>query len=203
MSNVSSIIFAGGLGTRLGGTKKALLEIGGRPVIDRVLDTLRPLTDEIIVVDNDDSLAHLSGVRIVPDSETRAGVLVALASGLAAANGDLCIVVACDMPFLNGNVLRWLVDLSDNQDVVIPVTDGQMDPMHAVYRREPCLAAIEAALARNEKRMISYLKDVRVRQVTEEELRAHDPGLHSLFNVNTPEDLDLARSIAAKADGGG
>jgi molybdenum cofactor guanylyltransferase len=197
MPAISSIIFAGGLGTRLGGTKKALLEIGGRRVIERVIDALRPMGDEIIVVDNDDSLAHVPGVRIVPDDETRAGVLVALASGLAAATGELCLVVACDMPFLDGDVLRWLVDLAEGHDVVIPVTEGQMDPMHAVYRREVCLNAIRAALARNEKRMISYLKDVRVREVTEDELRAHDPELRSLFNVNTPEDLDRARGIAA------
>jgi molybdenum cofactor guanylyltransferase len=197
MPAISSIIFAGGLGTRLGGTKKALLEIGGRRVIERVIDALRPMGDEIIVVDNDDSLAHVPGVRIVPDDETRAGVLVALASGLAAATGELCLVVACDMPFLDGDVLRWLVDLAEGHDVVIPVTEGQMDPMHAVYRREVCLNAIRAALARNEKRMISYLKDVRVREVPEEELRAHDPELRSLFNVNTPEDLDRARAIAA------
>jgi molybdenum cofactor guanylyltransferase len=200
MPAVSSIVFAGGLGTRLGGTKKALLDVGGRPVIERVLDALRPLGDEIVVVDNDDSLAHVPGVRIVPDDETRAGVLVALASGLAAATGELCLVVACDMPFLDAHVLRWLVDLAEGHDVVIPVTEGQMDPMHAVYRREVCLNAIRAALARNEKRMISYLKDVRVREVTEEELRARDPELRSLFNVNTPEDLDRARAIAAASE---
>ena len=194
MADVTSIIFAGGLGTRLGGVKKALLDIGGKPIIERILEAVAPLSTSVIVVDNDDSLVHLPGVRIVPDSETRAGVLTALHSGLAAAGGEMCIVVACDMPFLNGSLLRRLIDLAKDFDVVIPVIDGQMEPMHAVYRREPCLAAIGDALARNEKRMISYLNAVRVREVHEDELRLADPDLRSFFNVNTPEDLDWARS---------
>jgi molybdopterin-guanine dinucleotide biosynthesis protein A len=195
MADITSIIFAGGLGTRLGGVKKALLDVGDKPIIERILEAVAPLSTNVIVVDNDDSLAHLSGVRVVPDSETRAGVLTALHSGLTAADGELCIVVACDMPFLSESLLRRLVDLAMDFDVVIPVTGGQMEPMHAVYRREPCLGAIGDALARNEKRMISYLSAVRVREVFEDELRVLDPELRSFFNVNTPEDLDWARSI--------
>jgi molybdopterin-guanine dinucleotide biosynthesis protein A len=176
--------------------KKALLEVGDRPVIERVLDAVRPLASEVLVVDNDDSLAHLAGVRIVPDTETRAGVLVALHSGLSSAAGELCVVVACDMPFLDGRLLLRLVELAPGHDVVIPVSGGRADPMHAVYRREACVEAIGRALERGDKRMISYLRDVRVREVTEDELRAVDPELRSLFNINTPADLDFARKLA-------
>jgi len=196
VAELSAIIFAGGMGTRLGGVKKALLEVGGAPVIQRVVDAVAPLADEVIVVDNDESLAHL-GLRIVPDVETRAGPLTALYSGLSAATTPLCLVVACDMPFLNPGLLQWLVKLASAVDVVMPVTEGQMDPMHAVYRREPCLDANDRALRRGEKRMISYLRDVRVREVAEPELRALDPDLRSFFNVNTPEDLELARRLAS------
>jgi molybdopterin-guanine dinucleotide biosynthesis protein A len=196
--DTTAIIFAGGLGTRLGNVKKALLDIGGVPIIDRVLAAVRPMSNDVIVVDNDDSLAYLPAVRVVPDTETRAGVLTALYSGLAATSSTLCIVVACDMPFLDARVLHWLVERATaDVDVVIPVVDGQMDPMHAVYRRERCLDAIGRALARGDKRMISYLGEVRVREVTEGELRALDPDLRSLFNINTPEDLDRARALAA------
>jgi len=197
MADITCIVFAGGLGTRLGSVKKAMLDVGDRSIIKRILDAVGPLSNEVIVVDNDDSLAHLPGIRLVPDSETRAGVLTALHSGLSAADAELCLVVACDMPFLNSSLLRWLVDLASDVDVVIPITGGQMEPMHAVYRRASCLQAIGDALARNEKRMISYLGSVRVREVSEDELRAIDPDLRSFFNVNTPEDLEWARSVAA------
>jgi molybdopterin-guanine dinucleotide biosynthesis protein A len=176
--------------------KKALLEVGGRPVVARVLDAVRPLGAEVVVVDNDESLAYLPGVRIVPDTETRAGALMALHSGLSAATSELCVVVACDMPFLNTALLAWLVDLSAGFDVVIPVNAGQMEPMHAVYRREPCLDAIGRALARGDKRMTSYLGEVRVREVADHKLRPLDPELRSFFNINTPEDLGQARFLA-------
>jgi molybdopterin-guanine dinucleotide biosynthesis protein A len=195
--DVSIIVFAGGMGTRLGGVKKATIDVGGRPVIERVLEATRPLGREIILVDNDDSLATLPGVRIVPDSETRAGVLVALASGLSAATSELCLVVGCDMPFLSQTLLRWLLELSPGFVVVLPVNEGFMDPMHAVYRREPVLGAVERAIARGDKRMTSYLPDVRVREVGPDELRARDPELRSFFNINTPEDLERARALAA------
>jgi molybdopterin-guanine dinucleotide biosynthesis protein A len=199
MADVTPIIVAGGLGTRLGGVKKATLEVGGRPVIERVLDAVRPIAErnEIIVVDNDDSLSHLAGVRIVPDAETRAGVLMALHSGLTAAESELCVVVACDMPFLNTYLLRWLIELAGDFDIVMPVTDGRMDPMHAVYRRVTCLETIGNALARGDKRMISYLGDVRVREVMADRLRLHDPNLYSFFNINTVEDLAQARHLAS------
>jgi len=183
------------MGTRLGGVKKALIQVGDTPVVQRVIDSVQPLADETLLVDNDDSLGHL-GVRIVPDVEPRAGPLTALYSGLAAASAPLCLVVACDMPFLNRELLEWLIGLSSDVDVVMPTIDGQMDPMHAVYRREPCLAAIDRALRNGQKRMIAYLGDVRVREVTEPALRAHDPELRSFFNINTPEDLEQARLLA-------
>jgi molybdopterin-guanine dinucleotide biosynthesis protein A len=101
------------------------------------------------------------------------------------------------MPFLNRELLEWLIGLSSDVDVVMPTIDGQMDPMHAVYRREPCLEAIDRALRNGQKRMIAYLGDVRVREVTESELRTHDPELRSFFNINTPEDLAEAQRLAA------
>ena len=74
----------------------------------------------------------------------RAGVLTALYSGLSAATTELCMAVACDMPFLNTELLRWLVGQADGWDLVMPRIEGQMDPMHAVYRREPCLGSHSA-----------------------------------------------------------
>jgi molybdopterin-guanine dinucleotide biosynthesis protein A len=196
MEGLTSIVLAGGMGTRLGGVKKALIDVGGRPVVERVLEALQALGGEVVLVDNDDSLAYL-GRRIVPDVETRAGPLTALYSGLDAATTQLCLVVACDMPFLHADLLRWLVEQASDVDVVMPVIEGRMDPTHAVYRREPCRDAVAQALARGEKRMTAYLEHVRVHEVGEAELRARDPGLRSFSNINTPEDLAQAQHLVA------
>jgi len=127
-------------------------------------------------------------------------VLPALAAGLEAAEGELCLAVACDMPFVSRRLFEHMLEVQQraDADVVIPRTAGFLEPMHAVYRRLPTLDAIHTALQRGEQRMISYLSAVRVREVDEAEWRAVDPHGTAFFNVNTPEDLAEARRIAAE-----
>jgi molybdopterin-guanine dinucleotide biosynthesis protein A len=153
---------------------------------------------ERVLLANDSALADQQGVRVVFDPEPHAGVLPALAAGLASATGELCLAVACDMPFVSVDVFRHLLDLQreTDADVVIPKSDKYVEPMHAVYRRLTVLEAIRAALARGEQRMISYFASVRVREVPEAEWRPFDAIGQAFFNVNTPADLEQARGIA-------
>lgn len=131
------------------------------------------------------------------DPEPHAGVLPALAAGLSAASGEVCLTVACDMPFVSRGLFRRQLDLLVDADVVIPRTADYLEPMHAVYRRAAVLAAIQAALTRGERRMISYFAEVRVREMVEPEWRALDPAGRAFFNVNTPEDLAEAQRLAS------
>jgi molybdenum cofactor guanylyltransferase len=194
----SGLIFAGGRATRLGGVNKALLDVGGVPIVQRILTALRPLVDEVVVLANDRGLIdHVPEARVVFDPEPHAGVLPALAAGLRNARGELCLAVACDMPFVSRQVFELL--LTQQADVAIPRTYDFLEPMHAVYRRAPVLQAIEAALARGEQRMISYFGDVRVREVPEEAWRPLSPDGRAFFNVNTPEDLTQAQNLATAA----
>ena len=196
MSHATGIVLAGGRGSRLGGVDKAQLEIAGATTLDRVRAALAPLVAETIVVCNDDAPAGTPSVRLVRDPEPHAGVLPALLAALSEATQPLGVLVACDMPFLNPALLRRLLELGSDHDVVIPAVGGQLQPMHAVYRRDRCRDAIAAALARGDRRMISFLDGLRVRRVDEAEARALDPELRSFFNINTPEDLAEARRLA-------
>jgi molybdopterin-guanine dinucleotide biosynthesis protein A len=195
---ISLIVFAGGRATRLGGVNKALLAVGGRTIIQRILDEVGPLADERLILTNDAALSGLSGVRLIHDPEPHAGVLTALANGLANATGDLCLTVACDMPFVSRSIFEYLLRLQeeDDADVVIPHGGETLEPMHAVYRHAQVEAAIRAALARGERRMISYFAAVRVREVPSSELKALDPTGRAFFNVNTPADLAEAQRLA-------
>ncbi|SRR5579883_425107 len=195
MEAVTPIVLAGGAGTRLGGVNKALVEIGGRPVVDRLLDALRPLADDIVLVNNDGSLAGIPGTRIVPDAEPGAGPLMGLYSGLRAVRTPLALAVACDMPFVSTALCRGLVALAADHDAVVPVLGEQPEPLHAVYR-VTCVAAIEGALAEGRRRANSFFDTVRVRYVGEDALRAWDPELRSFLNVNRPDDLVRARALA-------
>jgi molybdopterin-guanine dinucleotide biosynthesis protein A len=106
------------------------------------------------------------------------------------------------MPFVSTSLFERLLELqtSTGADVVIPRTAGYLEPMHAVYRTVPVKAAIEGALRRGEQRMISYFRDVHVREVDEPEWRISDPTGLAFFNVNTPEDLIQARGFVTARD---
>ena len=196
----SALIFAGGRATRLGGVNKALLDVGGVSILERILARLGPLVEERVLLANDASLGDQPHVRLIFDPNPHAGVLPALAAGLAAAEGELCLAVACDMPFVSRRLFEHMLEVQqrDDVDVVIPRSAGYLEPMHAVYRRLAALDAINAALARGEQRMISYLSAVRVREIDESEARAVDQSGTAFFNVNTAEDLAEARRIAAE-----
>jgi molybdopterin-guanine dinucleotide biosynthesis protein A len=202
MPTVCGLILAGGKGSRLGGTNKALLEVGGKTTLARVLGALRALAPaEILVVSNDDVLAEVAGARVILDPEPHAGVLPALLAGFEAASAEVCVTAACDMPFLSAELYRFLLDLLEDQDVAIPEVEEQLEPMYAAYRRATCAAAVREALERGERRMISYFDAVRVRRVREQELRRVAPTLLPLFNINTADDLERARALAHEVVG--
>jgi molybdopterin-guanine dinucleotide biosynthesis protein A len=166
---------------------------------------LQPLVDERVLIANADTeLRDIRDARVIFDPDPHRGVLPALAAGLDAASGELCLAVACDMPFVSTKLFERLLALQaeGDVDVVVPRTSGYVEPMHAVYRRVSVHNAVEAALARGEQRMISYFRDVRVREVDEPEWRQLDPDGLAFFNVNTPDDLAEARRIAGFAGSG-
>jgi len=214
--NCSAMILAGGASRRMG-RDKAWIEIQGKPLVLHVVDRLRELTDDIVIVTNDPAPYASLGYTLVADEAPQGGPLAGLAAGLAAARNDAVIAVAVDMPFLNTDLLRYLVSLAADADVVLPsfpidapasTTEGvqgggrkgkgergkdlDQHPLHAVYRRA-CLAPIRAALARGERRLNSFYADVRVRVVSVEEIARYDPDGRSFWNINTPEDLARVR----------
>jgi molybdopterin-guanine dinucleotide biosynthesis protein A len=191
MEAVSAIIQAGGQSRRMG-RDKALIDYHGRPLLAHVIDTLRQLSDDVIVVSNrSDSYGPIvqpPGARLVPDYEPPSGPLGGLAVGLAAMKHDLAVVVACDMPLLNLDLLRYLIERAGHVDAVVPLTGDQYEPLHAVYRRT-CLAPIQRRLANDQRRVSSFFDEVRVAAIPEAEWRALDPSGRSLSNLNTPDDL--------------
>jgi len=191
---ITGLILAGGASSRMG-RNKALLELEGRKLVERVLSALEPLTDEILIVSNQPEPYRFLERPIIPDIQPGYGPLMGLYSGLKAARGDLALLVAVDMPFLSSDFLRHLISLAPGYDVVIPHAHERLHPLCAVYRRETCLPAIEGAIARGQRRLISFHPEVRVRQVDEAELRSISPDLRDLINVNTPEELAAAQAL--------
>ena len=188
---VSAVILAGGRGERLG-QDKATLDLGGVTLLQRVLDTLAPLSDDLIVVLRHDQAFSVPAARIVRDLEPYRGVLAGMAAGLAAARHVWSLVVACDMPFINPRLVRYMYRQRSGYDIVVPRPSVGLEPLHALYHRR-CLGPVHGALAGGGRRVISFYESLRVRYIEEPEIEALDPLQLSFFNVNTAEDLDLAR----------
>ncbi len=182
----------------MGGLDKALLDFGGRPLVARVFDALRPLTDDLLVVSNNRAALKPFGVRVVADWDPPCGPLGGIAAGLRAARRDLTLVAACDMPFLDGTFLLTLAGRAEaaGADAVVPLLDGQYEPLHAVYRKS-CLPAVERCLAAGENRAFAFYDAVRLVTVPESDWRLLDPGGLSLANVNTPDDLERLLRLAS------
>jgi molybdenum cofactor guanylyltransferase len=190
-------ILVGGYGSRMGGIDKASLELDGKPLLDRILDVVSPLAAEIFVVANDDRLVGDPRFTVLRDPEPHAGVLPAMLIALDAATSPLMLLLACDMPFVDRNVVGFLLDLAASHDAVMPYVQSFPQAMHAVYRVAPCREAVRNLLADESggRRMISFLDDVNALRVPEDEIRKIDPEIRSFFNVNTPYDLEAARHL--------
>ncbi len=190
------VIQAGGESRRMG-QNKALLPFRGQPLIERVVKRLQPFSDELILTANRPELFQFLGLPAYPDLITGKGALGGLYTALSAAHYPAVAVVACDMPFVNPQLLAAERDLllEGEWEVVIPHSTEGREPLHAVYWKDACLPAIRQALDENRLRMDSWFEAVKVREMSLEEVSALDPEFRSFMNVNTPEEFKQAEQL--------
>jgi molybdopterin-guanine dinucleotide biosynthesis protein A len=186
---VTGVILAGG-GSRRMGSNKALLELGGRPMIAVVAERLRAFAQEVIIAADDAHLYLPFADRCVPDQFPGVGTLGGIHAGLSAASHELTLAVGCDMPFISAEVLDWFVEaarLKPTADVVILRRGEWVEPLHAVYRKS-CQPAMEEAIQGGRRRVVSFFNRVLVRYVAPAEIAHLDPELKSFRNINTPQE---------------
>ena len=189
------------------GEDKALKTFLGRPLIQRVIERLSPIADELIVTTNrPDDYAFLDlRLTLRADLKPGRGALGGLYTAIASAKNPIVAVVACDMPFASGTLLeaasRMLVE--EEADVVIARSAEGYEPLHAIYRRETCLPAIEAAIDADQWKAIAWFPHVKVRILTPEEIKRYDPLGLAFWNVNTPEEFAEAERITLSLPRGG
>ena len=191
------VIQAGGQSTRMG-ENKALKPFLGRPLIQRVVDRLAPIADELLVTTNEPADLAFLRLPLIPDLKPGRGALGGLYTALASAHEDFVAVVACDMPFASAALITASTQILEQEaaDVVIARTAEGFEPMHAVYRRSTCLPAIQEAIEADQWRVISWFPKVQVRTLTEDELARHDPEGIAFLNLNTPEEFKEAERRA-------
>jgi molybdopterin-guanine dinucleotide biosynthesis protein A len=196
VSKTSVAILAGGHSRRMG-QEKALLPVGGRPVIQRVLWSIADLSDDLLIVTNTPDMYRHLGQRMVSDVYPGKGALGGIYTAISAALHPHCLIVACDMPFLNTDLLSHLMTLSAGFDVVIPLIQEFPETMHAIYGKA-CLEPIERRLLGDQLKIVDFFDDVRVQYVPREEVARYDPTFRSFLNMNTPDDWCKLQRIAAR-----
>jgi len=194
----SVAIVAGGHSSRMG-TTKALAEIHGQSLIEHVLARVKNLGQhETIIITNRPGDFAFLGLPTYTDSIPNKGALGGIYTAVHYSQSDYTLVVACDMPFLNSALLRYMVGLLDNAvDIVVPRVNKHPQGLHAIYGKA-CLPAIYQQLAVNQLKVIAFYPIMRVRYLDEPEYTRLDPQGLSFYNVNTPAELQQARELIAR-----
>jgi molybdopterin-guanine dinucleotide biosynthesis protein A len=188
---VTGIVLAGGKSSRMG-FNKAFIDFGGKRLIDATVDCLR--FPEVLIIANDLERYAYLGVKVIPDRIPDSGSLGGIYTGLHAAAHPKCFFSACDMPFLNADLIHLLVREAEGWDVVVPRVGGELQPMHAVYAKS-CLPFIKEAIDNGRLKIAGFFPRVKVNTIEEPALRAVDPQLLGFMNVNTPQELEKAKAI--------
>jgi molybdopterin-guanine dinucleotide biosynthesis protein A len=204
---ILGVIQAGGRSVRYG-SPKALVEVGGVRIIDRVRRALESVVSECVLIANSQGAFEDLRLEMRPDVTPGLGALGGIHTGLLWARDlerDGILTVACDMPFTSAALLTYIVDAArrepDQSDVVAPESTGPraVEPMFAYYSTR-CVPAIEAQISRDDRRVIGFYDDVNVLRIPLAEVARFGSPDVLFMNVNTPEDRDRANAIAQSSE---
>ncbi|MBN1847979.1 MAG: molybdenum cofactor guanylyltransferase [Deltaproteobacteria bacterium] len=185
---VTGIILAGGKSLRFG-HNKALVELKGTRLIERVVNVLGAIFEKVILISNSPHEYEYLQLPIYEDLIKGLGPISGFQTGLNKIEDPAGFFVACDMPFLNEALIRHIVGSGVSYDAVIPRLGWKIEALHALYTKG-CLTAINHSITAGNYQLITFLDKVRVRYIEEEVLRRLDPELKSFININRPQELD-------------
>lgn len=189
---------AGGQSTRMG-EDKGLMSFGQASLVEYVLEQVVDLGDEILVVSNRPEEYAFLDLPVYSDVYPGIGALGGLLTALTYTKSAYSLILACDMPFINRGLINYMFAQSPGYDVAVPVFGKKefIEPFRGIYSKG-CLPAINQVISEGKRRAIAFHSDVRVRIISEEEVRRFDPDGKSFINVNTPGDYQRALELLRK-----
>lgn len=187
-TNISGIILAGGKNTRMGGTNKAFLNLAQGRLIDRVFGVFQELFPEVIIVTNSPLDYVDLEATIVTDIFKDRGSLGGLYTGLFYISNEYGFVAPCDLPHVDGDFIRYMIDSIGKHQIVVPNPPDGLQPLHGIYSRKT-LAPIERLLKAGNLKIIDLYRKVKPLIIPAEIIRRFDPEGRMFFNINAPEDL--------------
>ncbi len=196
-------IQAGGESRRMG-RSKATVPFLGPPLLERIVRRMAPVADELLITTNEphnlgflDNLDLGCPLRLEPDIHKQRGALRGILTALFHASHPLVALVACDMVFASPALAYEEARLAqlEGADAVVPCDENGHEPFHALYRKDTCLPAVEAALERGEVRANAFFGSIRLREFTDLEVERSVAHSDCFINVNTLEQLARAERM--------
>ena len=194
---VTGIILAGGKSSRLG-RDNAWEDVGGQRIIDRVIGALQFSCDEVLIIgdrpERQNELNLPKCIQYRSDDLKGRGSIGGLYTGLKSSDTLWSLVVACDMPFISRELIRFMLSIISNNrcDAIVPVINGRYQPTHALYN-STCIPFIEKNISSGNFRMDSYFDEIYLEEISEDVINSIKGAELSFFNVNTEDDLFTAR----------
>jgi len=185
---VSGVILAGGKSSRLG-RNKAFLEIGGKRIIDRQIELFQAIFMDIKIVCKKKEEYNFPGHMVMEDIVGYSSPLSGIYTGLKVSNYENIFVVACDMPFLNIELIEYQLSFAGKYDVIVPVHDGNFEVLHTVYSKG-CIPFIETMFRENNFRIYDFYKNVKLKIIDHRDIQRFDPEKKSFININTKEEFE-------------
>ena len=193
---MTGIILSGGRNARMG-ENKAFIEIGGERIVDRTIRIFREIFQEIVLVTNS-PLEYLDlDVQIVTDIVKGKAALGGIYTGLFHSSCDHAFVCPCDMPFLNGDFIRYMTGRTKGHDIVVPAPLDGLQPLHAIYSRK-CMPSIKKLIDEDRLKITGFYRNARVLEIPADMISTFDPEDRMFFNINSPDDLGKIRAVSGR-----
>ncbi len=196
--NCAGIILSGGQNTRMDGRNKSFLKLGSKRFLDLIFEAMSPLFDEIIIVTRQPEIYQEWDVIVTKDLFEIHSPLAGIHAGLHRMQSEYAFVTSCDTPFLKKEVIQILIDAIEPQkDVIVPSFNTYFQPLCAIYSKK-CRLLIEQLLRQQQVKVDQLFAQSNIKQIDYSRIKTGEPKLHSVFNVDTQEEMVKAQILIKK-----
>jgi len=192
--HITGVILAGGASKRYG-KNKAFLKIGSARLIDSVLQEMKTIFKRVILITNEKKKYEYLKIPMFEDLVKGLGPLGGIYTGLMSMPDQAGFFVACDMPFINSQLVRYMVDIKkDDHAAVVPLVANEVEPLHAIYAQS-CLGPIRNLIDSKSYQVRLFYDQIPIRYVKEDEIRKFVSPSSAFLNINTPDEFAKVKSL--------
>jgi molybdopterin-guanine dinucleotide biosynthesis protein A len=192
-NHITGVILAGGSSKRYG-RNKAFLKIGSVRLIDSILQEMKAIFTRVILITNEKIKYEYLEIPMFEDLVKGFGPLGGIYTGLMSIPDQAGFFVACDMPRINRQLVRYMVDIKGNHRAVVPSVADNIEPLHAIYFRS-CLKPIRHLIDSKRCQVRLFYDSIPVRYVKEDEIRKFCCPSKAFLNINTPDEFAKFKSL--------